>query len=430
MSRNKSAKPKINFDKEFNLTESKTFCMAPWVHLHTTPTGLVAPCCISNATSTEKGFGNSRDSSVKELINVDQMKKLRLDMLSNVENIECAGCYQHEKNNIKSFRQMHNQELGKYYDEDVTDNTNKNGGIKKFKMRYFDIRFSNICNFKCRTCGPSFSSQWEQENLKNDVVWAQPVLKNNRADFLEEILTHIEYLDSAYFAGGEPLITEEHYIMLEEMIKQKRTDIKLRYNTNLSNLKFKDKDLLSLWKYFTHGVEVYASLDHYGQKAEYIRHGTNWAIVEENFQKVKSTKFIRVYVNTVLSVFNYLTLHEFYQYMIDKKLYNPRDGAYTVYKMSTPAYFTAHIMPEKLKAKGRNNIEHLYQLMKTKNFKKDQLKQIEDINPWVNSNDIWELHKDTFRIEIDRVDRIRNEKFIKVFPELSELVDRKRFFPL
>ena len=29
------------FYKIHNLTQSKTFCMAPWVHLHTTPKGLV-----------------------------------------------------------------------------------------------------------------------------------------------------------------------------------------------------------------------------------------------------------------------------------------------------------------------------------------------------------------------------------------------------
>jgi hypothetical protein len=430
MSRNKSTKPKLNLDKSFNLTESKTFCMAPWVHLHTTPTGLVAPCCISTATSTEHGFGNSKDNTIEELINVEEMKKLRVDMLSGVENIECNGCYAHEKNNIKSFRQMHNEELGKFYDSDVLENTNKNGSLKKFTMRYFDMRFNNICNFKCRTCGPFFSSQWEQENLKNNVVWAKPVPKNNKPEFLEELLTHVDYLDSAYFAGGEPLITDEHYVMLEEMIKKNRTDIKLRYNTNLSNLKFKDKDLLSLWKHFKNPVDVYASIDHFGEKAEYIRHGTDWATVEENFQKVKSTKFIKVYINTVLSVFNYMTLHEFFQYLIDKKFYNPRDGAFTVYKMSTPAHFAAHIIPEKLKLIGKDNISKLHDYMKIQKFKKEQLKQIEDINAWVCSTDTWDLHQDAFRLEINRVDKIRGERFSKVFPELSELVDRKRFFPL
>ena len=30
-------------------------------------------------------------------------------------------------------------------------------------MRYMDIRFSNIRNMKCRTCGPELSSQWATE---------------------------------------------------------------------------------------------------------------------------------------------------------------------------------------------------------------------------------------------------------------------------
>ena len=54
-------------------------------------------------------------------------------------------------------------------------------------MRYFDIRFSNICNFKCRTCGSGFSTQWEQEDLKNNVYHAKIIPKNDNPDFLKEI---------------------------------------------------------------------------------------------------------------------------------------------------------------------------------------------------------------------------------------------------
>jgi hypothetical protein len=54
-------------------------------------------------------------------------------------------------------------------------------------MRYFDIRFSNICNFKCRTCGSGFSTQWEQEDLKNNVYHAKIIPKNDNKDFLKEV---------------------------------------------------------------------------------------------------------------------------------------------------------------------------------------------------------------------------------------------------
>lgn len=432
MSRNKSAKSKLNLDKEYQLTKSDTFCISPWIHLHTAPNGLVAPCCIAETCSTVDGFGNSRDTSIKELINVKQMKDLRLDMLNGVKNPECNKCHRHEENNIKSFRQMINEEFKDFYDDAVLDNTKQDGSLKEFKMRYFDMRFSNICNFKCRTCGFEFSSQWEQENLKNGVSWARILPKNNKPKFIEEVLTHIDHIEAAYFAGGEPLITEEHYIMLEEMIRRKRTDIKLRYNTNLSNLKFKDKDLLALWKHFTNSIDVYASIDHYGERAEYIRHGTDWATVENNFITVQKTPYLNLYVNTVLSVFNYLTLDEFYKYLIDKKLYKPKLGTYTIYKMSGPEHLTAHVLPKELKLIGKTKIDKLYDFMKTQKFAENQLIQVSDINPWVLSSDTWEQQRDIFQSEVRRIDNIRGEKFVKTFPELASMMrhPRERMFPL
>ena len=39
-----------------------------------------------------------------------------------------------------------------------------------------------------------------------------------------------------------------------------------------------------MWSHFTKKIEVYASLDHYGSRAEYMRKGTDWKQIEENFK--------------------------------------------------------------------------------------------------------------------------------------------------
>ena len=419
-----------SFYKKYNLTESKTFCIVPWIHLHTNPSGVAAPCCIAESCATEEGVGNSRTQGLQEIVNSDKMKQLRLDMLKGVKNPEWIKCHQHEDQGVKSFRNMINEEFVHHYDE--VDSTNLDGSIDDFKMRYFDIRFSNICNFKCRTCGSGFSTQWEQEDLKNKVWHAKIIPKNDNKEFLNQVVDQIEFIETAYFAGDEPLITEEHYILLEEMIRTKKTDIKLRYNTNLSNLKFKDKDLLSLWKHFQKGVDIYASIDHYGDRAEYIRNGTDWGVVETNFKLAKKTSFINVHMNTVLSVFNILTIHEFYQYLIDKDMYSNKDLAYMLYNMSTPDYLTCHILPPELKAKGKISLEKTIETMNHNKFKSHQIKQIEDAIPWAMSQNTWEQHKMQFRAEVNRLDKIRGEDFTKTFPELSSLLapDRKKMWPV
>jgi organic radical activating enzyme len=414
-----------NFYKNYNLKESKTFCIAPWVHLHTSPSGVAAPCCISESCNTDEGIGNSKTQSLIELVNADKMKKLRVDMLTGIPNKECTKCYNHEKSNVKSSRNMLNNELAEFYDESIT-NTQSDGTLKDFKMRYFDIRFSNICNFKCRTCGSGFSSQWEQEDIKSQVSYARIIPKNDSPEFLEDVKGQVQNLKSAYFAGGEPLITEEHYILLEEMIRKGATYVQLRYNTNMSNLKFKDKDLLGLWKQFKHPVDIYASIDHYGDRAEYIRHGTDWGLVETNLLKAKETPFIKLQMNTVLSAFNFCTIGEFYQYIIDKGLYKTSDWAYTLYNMSTPEHYACHMLPEKHKVIGRASLEGAIKMMQDMKFRKPHVAQLQDALPWALMYNTWDQHKVAFRQEINRVDKLRGEDFQKVFPELAELLDTER----
>lgn len=400
---------------------SKTFCILPWIHIHAGPIGAAAPCCISKSTSTIDGVGNARTDGLMQLVNSEKMNKLRLDMLNGCKNDECRACHEQEKQGIKSFRMTSNEEYSKHIIP-ALDSTNIDGSVNNFKLRYFDIRFNNICNFKCRTCGQEFSSQWEQENIKYNISYAQIIPKNTNKRLLNDIIDNIEYIEMAYFAGGEPLITDEHYILLEEMIKRKRTNIHLRYNTNLSNLKFKNKDLLDLWKHFTNRIDVYASIDHYGKKAEYIRHGTKWEIIKENFSLVKKIPFVNLQINVVYSIFNSLTFYNFWEYLIENKLYLPTDSVYTIYNMSTPYHLSCHILPNDYKLIAKENIEKSIALMKLKGFGRNKIEQLENVISWITSKSTWEEHKNKFRDETKRLDLIRNENLVQVFPELADLI--------
>ena len=411
----------VNFYKKYHLTESKSFCMAPWIHLYSSPSGVAAPCCIAESCAHD-GVGNTRTQSLMEIVNSPKMVQMRKDMLMGVMNPDCRKCHDHEQQNVLSSRNMLNKEFIEFYDECI-ENTNEDGTLSDFKMRYFDVRFNNICNFKCRTCGAGFSSQWEQEDLKNNVPYARIYPKNDNPEFLQEIVEQVPNIKTAYFAGGEPLITEEHYILLEEMIRKGKTDIFLRYNTNMSNLKFKDKDILSLWKHFKHGVDIYASIDHYGERAEYIRHGTDWGVVEENLLKAKKTPYIKLQMNTVLSAFNFLTIGDFYQYLIDKELYSSKDYTYTLYNMSTPEHYTCHILPEEYKVKGKESLERAINLLESTGFNPESVQQLKEALPWAMLYNTWDQHRYAFRSEVNRLDKIRGEDFKKTFPELAPLLD-------
>lgn len=412
-----------NIDKDFLLNKSKTFCIFPFIHLHTLPNGYALPCCVAQAP--QEKYGNTTHQSIKAVINGEQMKTLRYNMLNEIKSETCMGCYRHEEEGIQSSRTAVLRDYRHFFDTDVSENVDPNTGeLKEFKMRYFDIRFSNICNFKCRTCHPSYSSQWEQElktHFPNKYI---PVENNKSPRLIEEIKTHIPYMESAYFAGGEPLITEEHYILLEEMIRTRKGEISLIYNTNLSNLKFKDKDILELWKNFK-TVDISASIDHCNEKAEYIRHGTDWNTQMKNIKVVSGLPYVRFSINSVVSVFNYVTIYQLYKILIKEKILTPSSRTYSLYNMINPEYFSSTVLPKSIKDMGTKKLNELMSFMARHNFSDDQLRQIQSTITWTNSRHDWIKHKEKFRQRVREIDQIRNENFSKVFPELHTMMADK-----
>ena len=87
-------------------------------------------------------------------------------MIKGTKNPECGNCHKHDAQGVASFRTQSNERWGEYFDDVLSTTDMNTGRIVNFRMRYFYIRLSNICNFKCRTCGSAISSQWKQEDIK------------------------------------------------------------------------------------------------------------------------------------------------------------------------------------------------------------------------------------------------------------------------
>ncbi len=392
--------------------------MFPWVHLNATPKGDVYPCCSNDYTTP---VGNTKEQTLKQIFNSPKMKELRVDMLSERKNKICDFCYKHEEAGPHSFRNYSKEHFSKYFDE-VVPTTQEDGTVDDFKMRYFDIRFSNICNFKCRTCGSEFSSQWGAEMQKNFDPKHPIVIHvdDDKGTVLEEVLTHIEHIDLAYFAGGEPLITDEHYTMLEEMIRLGRTDITLRYNTNASNIKYKKHDILDLWKHFKK-IELSCSVDHYGERAEWLRKGTDWAKVEENLLTFRELDYVSFQMNTVFSIFNYPTIGEFYEYLRKKNIVRRNDWYHSLYLAVHPSYYCAKSLPKELKEVAKQKALAWAKYNEEDGTSLSRL--VVDAVNFAGDKDQWQDTRKEFLQHTASMDRIRDENFWKVFPELNKLQD-------
>jgi radical SAM protein with 4Fe4S-binding SPASM domain len=405
------------------LTKSKTFCMLPWVHMHAFPDGRAYPCCLADYWHPT---GNLRENTMEEIWNQAPYQNLRVNMLNEQPSKECSKCYEQETNGFFSMRYDSNRNYGHHIAE--VDQTANDGTHPEFKIRYWDVRFSNLCNFSCRSCGPIFSSNWFNDHVrlydrKPDVLGREMARVEYTAgdedSMLDQMLPHIPYLEQVYFAGGEPLIMKEHYFMLEKLIEHSKTDIRIQYNTNFSELRFKDKHVFDYWKHFKN-VSVGASLDASGDRAELMRKGTDWTQTIENRKRmIEQVPHVDFYVSATVSAMNVLHILDFHREWTEQGLIQAKDWNINI--CQSPEWYRIDILPEKFKhevvipayEKHIKWLEPLDKLQRATNGYKSLL------NLLTAQDASYLLPR--FRKEITKLDNVRNENFWKVFPELNEL---------
>ena len=403
------------------LTESKHFCMLPWMHMHAFPDGRAYPCCLSDYWHP---LGNLRKHTMEEVWNQKPYRKMRQNMLADKPCKECTKCYEQEQHGAFSMRNDSNRNYGHHIAE--VDNTEKDGTHPDFKIRYWDVRFSNLCNFRCRTCGPIFSSNWYDDHvklynrvpdvLKRDMARVEYTAGDEDA-MLEQMEQHIPYLEQVYFAGGEPLIMKEHYYLLEKLIEHGKTDVRIQYNTNFSEMRFKSKHVFDYWKHFTN-VSVGASLDAMGPQAELIRKGADWEQTVKNRQRMLTeVPHVDFYVSSTVSAMNSLHVLDFHRTWTDLGLIQAKDWNINI--CQSPEWYRIDLLPKEFK----NNVvipayeKHIKWLEP-----QDKLQRAttgyKSLIKLMQANDASHLLP-RFNEEIAKLDRIRNENFYEVFPELK-----------
>lgn len=420
----------IEFDmltdiQKYRLTESKTFCMLPWTHLHAFPDGRAYPCCLAEYWHP---VGDLRKNTMAEVWNQEAYKTMRRNMLEDKECKECSKCYEREQHGAFSMRNDANRNYGHHIAE--IEQTLEDGTHTEFKIRYWDVRFSNLCNFSCRTCGPIFSSNWYNDhvklyNRKPDVL-GRDMLRveyttGNEDDMIKQMLPHIPYLEQVYFAGGEPLIMKEHYFMLEKLIEHNKSDIRIQYNTNFSELRYKDKHVFEYWKHFKN-VSVGASLDASGARAELMRKGTDWAQTIDNRRRmIEQVPHVDFYVSATVSAMNVLHVLDFHREWTELGLIQAKD--FNINICQSPEWYRIDIFPEKFK---NEVIIPAY---------KRHLEWLEPQDPLQRATSGYKSlinlmkAKDAshllprFKEETSKLDNIRNESFWNTFSELRSLND-------
>ena len=343
-------------------------------------------------------------------------------MLAAKPSKQCGKCYDQEKSGFFSLRLSSNKHFG--HNIGMVENTQEDGSAD-FVIKYWDIRFSNLCNLACRSCGTWFSSNWYEDHKK--LTGSPPnhakILKVGRSsnDIWDQMLEQFEHVEQFYFAGGEPIIMEEHYRILKELDRRKMYHVRLIYNTNFTRTKYKDIDVLELWKKFD-SVSIGASLDAEGARGEYMRKGTVWKDVVANRKRMLEVcPNVDFYISSTVGLINALHITDFHRNWVDQGLLKPQDFNFNL--LQYPYAQRIDLLPDSFKQQVKEKFEKHIEWLRPLDHLTRATKGFESGLDYMmrrdNSKDMQQF-KDTMK----KMDVIRDENILETFPELTELYEK------
>jgi len=413
--------------------DNKSFCVLPFIHFAVNPAGKAKPCCRFQSWG---GFEETREwwkldhnkIGTKAVVESEQFESLRKAML-NGEIVEgCWKCIKEEKEAGYSMRTFFNSIYQDYKP------------IKN-ELKYIEVSIGNYCNLSCRTCNSTLSSSWHDDDVKLQHAYEeiQPSEKIIDIPFNWNV-EDFEHVEEIKFVGGEPMLNPNFNRFIETLLEGGREDqIKLTIFTNTSWFP-KDKTIDMLKRFAK--VNIWMSIDAYGERNDYIRNNSKWEILSSCAEKwldlEKEIGIINIVLTPTLNFLNVQTLDKLVDWWIDNRIkrgldfqartdaknrYNGGDIVFSsVYKPE--AYSLRHVPNKKelikkykqiMKKYGSNTIKEQYVIERIYNKVINMLHK--DLNEEVDLKYFIEHTKD--------LDMLRNQNFALIFPEVYEVVQKE-----
>lgn len=456
---------------------SNTFCILPWIHLSTRPNSKTRVCCSANASAVSKYQGdknpeigvikdennkpaNLNNSDLLTMWNSEYMKNIRLKMLNGEEPESCTKCFNEERAGHGSKRQWET----KYWSHrlninEIVNETNNDGSVPP-KLRYLDLRMGTKCNLKCVMCSPHDSSEWvkdwkklypqlENENLRDTMQWGDKQIENgasynwhkNNPKFWKQLYDNIPYMQQLYFAGGEPLLIDEHYSLLEKIIEMGYAHkMEVRYNANGTII---PKRLLELWKYFKK-VRFHFSMDDIMERNEYIRYPSNWSTIYNNLWYLEHNcpDNVEITIACAVQALNIYYIPDFIEWKLKQGFtkINPFPfgaGLINMHFVYHPGHLNVKMLPQWFKDETKEKYENFYKWLENNwdmavNYRDDVdyerwrydgygIKRLQGIINFMMSGD-WSNRIPEFQEYIQKMDELRETSFESTFPEMKKIM--------
>jgi len=309
-------------------------CLLPWVHMFYHSDGSVYPCC--KLAGNEKFLVGKTSDNVNELWNSEVLKKLRV---SFTKNTPCKECFNH------CFAGP--QPINNFLNEEILNKKNEYFAQTAFDGTFFEnfivwsINESNLCNFKCMYCNFKYSTMFYEEKANNsNKLLKSFVSLKAQLDLFKQFSKKIKVIN---FAAGESMLQKGYLEMIKHLYNTNNLNVEINFITNLSIL---NNEILELLNKFNNAT-VIASLDTYGERAEYIRKGTKWRDIEKNRIELLKYSNIKFMVQAVITNMNIFTLPDFHYKWYNEKLLSKDNLRY--YILSSPKHYFLNVLPDKTK---------------------------------------------------------------------------------
>lgn len=453
-----------------DLKKNKTYC--PYLFrgaVTSMPRLEIVPCCRFDLKLARQELEKDQVSYPKTFNEgYDNMwKSMRQKSLKGESIKACWRCYEDESKGIDSMRTgalQHHKNADKYdcelsyYSQDQINYAQPN-------LEFLEIQTGRFCNLKCRSCGPSLSTTWDEDlsinekavenfygdnKLTYDIVKQLPKTNQHLGDISKDTIKNLARLK---VTGGEPFLNDQFQIFLANLVKwDLAKNITIEVFTNCSFFpKVGYRRLLVNFK----DVKITLSLDGIKERAEFLRKGSIWSKVESSAKKwltyCEENNNTRLSINYTITIYNVLYIKEFLEWMINffpiEKL-GAHKFNFDPTIATTPKYLAMSNQKNNSKLKILQILKGEFDLFynKHKLLKNEETmlivrrvydKCITVLRSSIESNNkSWKdlrknavqnkrTHKITeeFHEKTALFDSIRNEDWRGVFPELAEIID-------
>ena len=248
-----------------------------------------------------------------------------------------------------------------------------------------------------------------------------------------------------YFAGGESTIIEEHYTLLEEVVRRGYApQIELRYNSNA--IEMPDR-LFELWSKFKR-VRFHYSIDSIGEMNDYIRYPSKWDHTVKQFHLLDNTEDkVEVTVACAVQALNIYYIPDFIKWKLEQNFKKINfwpfgAGMINYHFVYWPGQLNVKSLPQWFKDKTKEKYENFYPWLeqnwekatgvKQSSITKEEfmnasygIKRLQGMIKFMMSED-WSVRMPEFREYLNKLDEYRGTNFCKTFPEMADLMDETK----